>query len=323
MERAQCTATRITPSALNTADRARELWRMKMASNSHVVISVTPQTLLSQQRGSSASTLVKPSYRHNNTSPKDCNTPVYEQQRTTSQIRPLTRAALLDNQDEYYGGESLWCEDVQEEISTVSYRATRMTESVKRLFAEISMNARPLRKGDTRDLIYLAKERYEKEMEADYCTHQADTSNGFCAAKSAPKSTYSSDNHIANNVGSSITHDDTVNPNYILSRTSSTKSRSASKQAVLRHKLELFPRSRAGSRASQAETEHAEHAEQSASNLAIRAASTGSPNIATKQLTPEQLATCNESSPLLELTFKKAFLYAKHHLSQWIRRSKE
>ena len=323
MERAQCTATRITPSALSTADRARELWRMKMASNSHVVISVTPQTLLSQQRGSSASTLVKPSYRHNNTSPKDCNTPVYKRQRTTSQIRPLTRAALLDNQDEYYGGESLWCEDVQEEISTVSYRATRMTESVKRLFAEISMNAHPLRKGDTRDLIYLAKERYEKEMEADYCTHQADTSNGFCAAESAPKSTYSSDNHIANNVGSSITHDDTVNPNYILSRTSSTKSRSASKQAVLRHKLELFPRSRAGSRASQAETEHAEHAEQSASNLAIRAASTGSPNIATKQLTPEQLATCNESSPPLELTFKKAFLYAKHHLSQWIRRSKE
>ena len=294
-----------------------------MASNSHVVISVTPQTLLSQQRGSSASTLVKPSYRHNNTSPKDCNTPVYKRQRTTSQIRPLTRAALLDNQDEYYGGESLWCEDVQEEISTVSYRATRMTESVKRLFAEISMNARPLRKGDTRDLIYLAKERYEKELEADYCTHQADTSNGFCAAESAPKSTYSSDNHIANNVGSSITHDDTVNPNYILSRTSSTKNRSASKQAVLRHKLELFPRSRAGSRASQAETEHAEHAEQSASDLAIRAASTGSPNIATKQLAPEQLATCNESSPPLELTFKKAFLYAKHHLSQWIRRSKE
>ena len=294
-----------------------------MASNSHVVISVTPQTLLSQQRGSSASTLVKPRYRHNNTSPKDCNTPVYKRQRTTSQIRPLTRAALLDNQDEYYGGESLWCEDVQEEISTVSYRATRMTESVKRLFAEISMNARPLRKGDTRDLIYLAKERYEKELEADYCTHQADTSNGFCAAESAPKSTYSSDNHIANNVGSSITHDDTVNPNYILSRTSSTKNRSASKQAVLRHKLELFPRSRAGSRASQAETEHAEHAEQSASDLAIRAASTGSPNIATKQLAPEQLATCNESSPPLELTFKKAFLYAKHHLSQWIRRSKE
>ena len=294
-----------------------------MASNSHVIISVTPQTLLSQQRGSSASTLVKPRYRHNNTSPKDCNTPVYKRQRTTSQIRPLTRAALLDNQDEYYGGESLWCEDVQEEISTVSYRATRMTESVKRLFAEISMNARPLRKGDTRDLIYLAKERYEKELEADYCTHQADTSNGFCAAESAPKSTYSSDNHIANNVGSSITHDDTVNPNYILSRTSSTKNRSASKQAVLRHKLELFPRSRAGSRASQAETEHAEHAEQSASDLAIRAASTGSPNIATKQLAPEQLATCNESSPPLELTFKKAFLYAKHHLSQWIRRSKE
>lgn len=323
MERAQCTATRITPSALNTADRARELWRMKMASNSHVVISVTPQTLLSQQRGSSASTLVKPSYRHSNTSPKDCNTPVYKRQRMTSQIRPLTRAALLDNQDEYYGGESLWCEDVQEEISTVSYRATRMTESVKRLFAEISVNARPLQKGDTRDLIYLAKERYEKEMEADYCTHRADASNEFCAAESAPKSTNSSDSHIANKVDSGIAHNNTINPNYILSRTSSTKSRSASKQAVLRHKLELFPRSRAGSRASQAETEHAEHAEQSASNLAIRAASTGSPNIATKQLAPEQLATCDESSPLLELTFKKAFLYAKHHLSQWIRRSKE
>lgn len=290
-----------------------------MAPDSNLVISVTPQTLQSQRRGSSAGTCTQRSQQRNGSSHKVCNTAGHKRQQKASQSRPKANAAVLNGKEEYYGGESLWCEDIQEEISTVSYRATRMTESVKRLFVEISANARPLQRGETRALIYLAKERYEKEMENDYCLpRKTNAANKPYTSVSAPKSSYDCpDEHVPNYVENDDVHSDTVNLECTLSQTSSVKERSTSKQAVLRNKLELFPHSRAGSRASQA------NIEQAVSSSADQGVSTDSLNQDTRSFTYDRFAACAESSFPLNLTFKKAFLYAKYHLSQWIKHSRE
>lgn len=292
---------------------------MRMASDSNAIISVVPQGIRSQRRGSSAGALAKQSHPHSGSSHKACSTIGHKRQQKASQLRPEVNATVLSGKEEYYGGESLWCEGIQEEISTVSYRATRMTESVKRLFAEISANARPLRRGDTRDLIYLAKERYEKEMEEDYwIPHKTNADSKLYTSKSAPKSSYNyPDEHVPKCIENDSVHNDTVNHEYTLSQVSNVKGRSTSKQAVLRNKLELFPHSRAGSKSSQA------NLEQVVSNPADQDASTGNLSQYTRSFAHDHSATYTECSLPFDLTFKKAFLYAKYHLSQWIRRSKE
>lgn len=340
MERSQTLTTRAPPSTLSTADRARELWRMKMASKSYVIIPTTPQTMQSKQRGFSASAVLKQNNQRNSSTSQNCNPIVYKQQRRqqeTFQPRPLTKIELLKTQEEYYGGESLWHEDVLEEISMVSYRATRMTASVKKLFSEITTNARPLRRGETRDLIYLAKERYEKEMEADYCIlSKTNTSSRIRASKSAPISGYSCPNECASRTNRSLDNNTARNSTADLERTSSRISSARSrigngsvidsKQVSLRNRSDTFPRSRSSSRISQTNASHTDKStDKDTNNTSIRPrpVSAGNPNREVKPSACNQPLSCNESQPQLELSFKKALLHARYRISQWIRRYKE
>lgn len=304
MERSQKLTTRASISDTDTAHNAKELWRMKMASKFHIVVSTAPKVSQSKQRGSSASITTR-QHNHNSNSICKSYSPVAckqqkQRRQKLSQPQLLVETELLKDQEDYFGGESLWCKDVLEEISMVSYRATRMTTSVKKLFSEITTNARPLRKGETRDYLYLVKEKYEKEMETDYCIpSKPNTPNRSHGSKSVP---IASNSNLANHT----VHDGTEHLNCTSSQ------------------INMF-HNRCIHNTNQADAIQENQANHNTVNTLIksRPISTNSPDRIIKQSIYNLPLSYNENQPQLELSFKKAFLHTRHRITQWIKKYKE